>query len=145
MASPTQWTWVWVDSGSWWWTGRPGVLRFIGLQRVGHDWVTELNWQVTTSTESLDFPSYSINLSSHVNIHDSGYIILLWDGVLSSVGTHPPFPKHLVRVTCHLPWGSHFISSSCSVPSSVLCSATLWSYCSSQHLSYVYNGPDAGH
>ena len=40
----TQWTWVWVDSGSWWWTGRPGVLRFLGLQRVRHDWVTELNW-----------------------------------------------------------------------------------------------------
>ena len=34
----------WVDSGSWWWTGRPGVLRFLGLQRVRHDWVTELNW-----------------------------------------------------------------------------------------------------
>ena len=44
MASLTQWTWVWVNSGSWWWTGRPGVLRFMGLQRVGHDWVTELNW-----------------------------------------------------------------------------------------------------
>ena len=44
MASPTQWTWVWVDSGSWWWTGRPGVLRFMGSQRVGHDWTTELNW-----------------------------------------------------------------------------------------------------
>ena len=44
MASLTLWTWVWVNSGSWWWTGRPGVLRFMGLQRVGHDWVTELNW-----------------------------------------------------------------------------------------------------
>ena len=44
MASLTQRTWVWVDSGSWWWTGRPGVLRFMGLQSVGHDWVTELNW-----------------------------------------------------------------------------------------------------
>ena len=44
MASLTQWTWVWVNSGSWWCTGRPGVLRFIGSQRVGHDWVTELNW-----------------------------------------------------------------------------------------------------
>ena len=44
MASPTQWTWVWVNSGSWWWTGRPGVLQFMGLQRVGHDWATELNW-----------------------------------------------------------------------------------------------------
>ena len=44
MASPTRWTWVWVNSGSWWWTGRPGVLRFMELQRVRHDWVTELNW-----------------------------------------------------------------------------------------------------
>jgi len=44
MASPTWWTWVWVDSGSWWWIGRPGVLRSIGSQRVGHDWLTELNW-----------------------------------------------------------------------------------------------------
>ena len=41
MASLTQWTWVWVDSGSWWWTGRPGMLRFMGSQRVGHDWATE--------------------------------------------------------------------------------------------------------
>ena len=41
MASPTQRTWVWVSSGSWWWTGRPGVLQSMGLQRVGHDWVTE--------------------------------------------------------------------------------------------------------
>ena len=44
MVSLTQWTWVWVNSGSWWWTGRPGVLRFTGSQRVRHDWVTELNW-----------------------------------------------------------------------------------------------------
>ena len=43
MASPTQWTWVWVNSGSWWWTGRPGVLRFMRSQRVGHNWATELN------------------------------------------------------------------------------------------------------
>ena len=43
MASLTRWTWVWVDSGSWWWTRRPGVLWFMGWQRVGHDWVTELN------------------------------------------------------------------------------------------------------
>jgi len=43
MASPTRWTWVWVNPRSWWWTGRPGVLQFMGLKRVGHDWVTELN------------------------------------------------------------------------------------------------------
>ena len=44
MASLTQWTWVWVNFGSWWWTGRPGVLRFMGCQGAGHDWATELNW-----------------------------------------------------------------------------------------------------
>ena len=44
MASLTRWTWVWVNSGNWWWTGRPGMLQFMGSQRVGHDWATELNW-----------------------------------------------------------------------------------------------------
>ena len=44
MASLTRWTWVWVNSGSWWWTGRPGVLRFMGSQGVGHDWATDLIW-----------------------------------------------------------------------------------------------------
>ena len=38
------WTWVWVNSGSWWWTGRPGVLQSMGSQRVGHNWATEWNW-----------------------------------------------------------------------------------------------------
>ena len=44
IASRTQWTWVWVNFGSWWWTGRPGVLWFMGSQRVGHNWAAELNW-----------------------------------------------------------------------------------------------------
>ena len=44
MASLTRWTWVWVNSRSWWWTGRSGMLRFMGSQRVRHNWVTELNW-----------------------------------------------------------------------------------------------------
>ena len=44
MASPTWWTWVWVNLGSWWWTGRAGVLHPMGSQRFRHDWVTELNW-----------------------------------------------------------------------------------------------------
>ena len=46
MASPTQWTWVWVNSRSWWLTGRPGELRFMGSRRVKHNWVTELNWSI---------------------------------------------------------------------------------------------------
>ena len=44
MASLTQWTWVWVNSRSRWWTGRPGMLQSMGSQRVGHNWMTELNW-----------------------------------------------------------------------------------------------------
>ena len=59
MASPTQWTWVWVDSGSWWWTGRPGVLRFMWSQRVRHDWSTELiieSWTVFLCGYMFSFP-----------------------------------------------------------------------------------------
>ena len=44
MASPIRWTWVWGHSGSWWWTGRPGMLQFTGWQRVGHNWTSQLNW-----------------------------------------------------------------------------------------------------
>ena len=44
MASLTRWTWVWVSSGSWWWTGKLGVLQSLGSQRVGHNWEAELNW-----------------------------------------------------------------------------------------------------
>ena len=55
MASLTRWTWVRVNSGSWWWTGRPGMLWFMGSQRVGHDWVTELNW-----TDSEIFLKFTI-------------------------------------------------------------------------------------
>ena len=45
MASPTPWTWVWVNSGSWWWKGKPGVLQFMGSQRVRHNWATDVNFR----------------------------------------------------------------------------------------------------
>ena len=68
VASPTQWAWVWVNSGSWRWTGRPGVMWFMGLQRVSHDWKTELNW-----TERLQEKYFLdlINISGVVgyNVH----------------------------------------------------------------------------
>ena len=52
MTSPTQWTWVWVKSRSWWGTGRPGVLQFMRSQRVRHNWVTEMNWTELNLTHS---------------------------------------------------------------------------------------------
>ena len=74
MASPTQWTWVWVNSGSWWWTGRPGVLQSMGLERVGHEWATELNWRV----HYLCPPSFSDN--ELYESQDSGWF-LFWSFV----------------------------------------------------------------
>ena len=66
MVTPTQWTWVWVNSGSWWWTGRPGVLQSMGSQRVRHDWATELNWnQLNHQLE--DHNQYLQNLLTEVS------------------------------------------------------------------------------
>ena len=53
MASLTRWIWVWVSSGSWWWIGKPGMPQSTGLQRVGHDWATELNYKVYTCVKNL--------------------------------------------------------------------------------------------
>ena len=54
MTSLTRRTWVWVSSGSWWWTGKPGVLQSMGLQRVRHNWATELNWDKPTANILLN-------------------------------------------------------------------------------------------
>ena len=86
IASLTQWTWVWVNSGSWWWTGRPGVLQCIGSQRVGHDWATELNWWWLgvyhfQSIRNDSFPtimSKTYVLSSAIEKLISSVIILNW-------------------------------------------------------------------
>ena len=58
MASLTWWMWVWVSSESWWMTGQPGVLQSMGSQRVGHDCVTELNWDSSMGTRTLDWQRY---------------------------------------------------------------------------------------
>ena len=76
MATLTRWTWVCVKSGSWWWTGRPGVLRFMGSQRVGHDWVTELNWSE---------PSFSIAANSWLLFPP---LFPCWINLLSSAVSH---------------------------------------------------------
>ena len=52
------WRWVWANSGSWWWTGRPGVVQSMGSERVGHDWATEVNWDLLCSVQGSLGPSY---------------------------------------------------------------------------------------
>ena len=73
-ASPTQWTWIWVNSGSWWWTGRRGVLQSMGSQRIRHDWVTELNmlfllWAALVRFSELPLCSFC-NSAQSGHIHD---------------------------------------------------------------------------
>ena len=88
MVSPTQWTWVWANSGSWWWTGKPGVLQSMGSQRVGHDWATELNiyWGPSLSTRGFS-PFLHVSaasqsqqawtLSQEWNVSDSPFFHIL--------------------------------------------------------------------
>ena len=69
MASLTWCTWVWVNSGSWWWTGRPGVLQFMGSQTVGHDWATELNWTDCSSELSNSKIHCCASTQGHLDIY----------------------------------------------------------------------------
>ena len=69
MASPNQWAWVWVNSGSSWWTGRPGFLRFTGSQKLRHDWATELNWKRSTCSiyhSGLEKYIYILSIARHL-------------------------------------------------------------------------------
>ena len=90
MASLTQWAWVWVNSGSWWWTGRPGMLRFMGSQRVRHNWTTELNWTKLNWTElnsaQIRFVVTLVTRHSYLSMKGdttscvlSPFCYLLWD------------------------------------------------------------------
>ena len=98
MVSPTQWTWVWVDSRSWWWTGRPGVLQFMGSKGVGHDWATELNWwliHVEVWQKTTEFCKAIIlqlknklkNKSAEVGCH------FLLQGIFPTQGLNPGLPN----------------------------------------------------
>ena len=80
MASPNQWTWVWVNSRSWWWTGRPGMLQSMGSQRVRHDWTTELNWLVYDQKTSTWSETSALSLYFHVFIGLCMFPIQLFGG-----------------------------------------------------------------
>ena len=71
MATPTRWTWVWVNSGIWWWTGRPGVLQFMGLQSSGHSWVTDLIWSDTCYNSKMSISRTSDPSMKNNNIYQS--------------------------------------------------------------------------
>ena len=79
MASPTLWTWVWVNSESWWWTGRPGMLQSMGSQRVGHNWATELNIITKSSTQDNSIKFEYIR-SCIVQLNNNGTITVKLPG-----------------------------------------------------------------
>ena len=83
MASPTQWTWVWVDFESWWWIGRPGVQRFMVWQRIRQDWQTELTFSLSVSGDQSFCLLICLCLSEFKCIN---YVLWSWRGDL--VGEH---------------------------------------------------------
>ena len=101
MASLTQWTWVWVNSRSWWWTGRPGVLQSTGFQTVGHEWVTELNQKDNNVSVILawGFPGGSVVKKPPANAGDSR--VGVW-----SLGREDPLEKELGTHSSILAWAS---------------------------------------
>jgi len=113
MASLTQWTWVWGNSGSWWWTGRPGVLQSMGSQRVGHDWATELlfgrgGWNVcwTEWVKKWHFPKAdNVELMKVIDAHSKTqsnvkYFIPTNDVWKFSLISHPH--QHMVFSVCFM-------------------------------------------
>ena len=78
MALPTQWTWVWASPGSWWWTGKPGVLQSMGLQIVGHDWVTELNWPSSPQLLATAILLYEFDYSKYPYKWNYTAFVFLW-------------------------------------------------------------------
>ena len=94
MASATQWTWVWVDSGGWWWTGRPGILRFTGSQRVRHDWETELNYSNICIIQDDEFLCF-FWLKTHICLQESmSQDLTCWSSGQGAKIQHASEPKN---------------------------------------------------
>ena len=106
MASPTQWTWVWVGSRSCWWTGTPGVLQSMGLQRVRHDWATELNpisWNCVSRSQPIPFHTteprglMGCQLYSDIYLQGSFWCIGTWN---QERWVSPSPPLSVVPTSC---------------------------------------------
>ena len=100
MASPTQWIWVWVNSGSWWWTARPGMLQSMGLQRVRHDWLTALTELMMCREQSLAWVraicvSYYYNYlpGSTYTLYNVTLTVTFWDRY-----SQPQFDNRIPRI-----------------------------------------------
>ena len=123
MVSLTQWTWVWVKLGSWWWTGRPRVLRFMGLQRVGPKWATSLSLSTTSRVQfSLVQFSHSV-VSDSLQPHGLQHTRLLCslptprvypNSCPSSPWCHPTISSSVIPFSSHL----QFFPASGSFPMS---------------------------
>ena len=102
MASRTRWTWVWVNSGSWWCTGRPGVLRFMGSRRVGHDWANQLNWTELRQTQlrSCNIIIFLILLGYNLQCCVSFRCIAVCTCSLSSLASYPIYVITEYPVPC---------------------------------------------
>ena len=79
----TRWAWVWVNSGRWWWTGRPGVWQSVGSQRVRHDWATELNWTECSARDNLTLSVHnSISFSPVSGCHFTSFLEFTTNNIL---------------------------------------------------------------
>ena len=85
MASLTRWTWVSENSGSWWWTGRPGVLRFMGSQRVGHDWATDLIWSYLMGQDAMILVFWMLSFKPTFSLSSFTLIKRLFSSSLSVI------------------------------------------------------------
>ena len=129
MASPTQWTWVWASCRSWWWTGRPGVLQSMGLQRIRYHWATELNWLILWVRNSGSACSGGLGLIRVASAQQLELEDVLWRWFHYShayylqdfvVSLH--MASHVWGPLCEI-WTSHNTAVSDSCPSYV---ATIW-------------------
>ena len=109
MASPTQWRWVWVDSGSWWWTERPGVLWSMGSQRVRHDWATELYWTEWYTCEHINLGKYMF-FKARCLVFQKVSCIVFWY-CKSPAGSSSLFHTNLLHsyptITCEYNFSQH--------------------------------------